>query len=109
MTNNVYADVLRKVLAFEKPILMTGGGGYNVENTVRAWALAWSVLSGQDDDDYGNTGLGGVMLGSAEWKGGLRDRELVIPEQQREAVTQALAYTVKKVKSLVFPIHGLKP
>jgi acetoin utilization protein AcuC len=109
LTNNVYADVLRRVLAFEKPILMTGGGGYNVENTVRAWALAWSVLSGQDDDDYGNAGLGGVMLGSTEWKGGLRDRELVIPEQQREAVTQALAYTVKKVKSLVFPIHGLKP
>ena len=109
LTNNVYADVLRRVLAFEKPILMTGGGGYNVNNTVRAWALAWSVLSGQDDDDYGNAGLGGVMLGSTEWKGGLRDRELVIPEQQREAVTQALAYTVKKVKSFVFPIHGLKP
>jgi hypothetical protein len=48
-------------------------------------------------------------LGSTEWKGGLRDRELVISDQQREAVTQALAYTVKNVKSLVFPIHGLKP
>ncbi len=109
LTNNVYADILTRLLAFEKPILMTGGGGYNVENTVRAWALGWSVLSGQDDDDYGNAGLGGVMLGSTEWKGGLRDRELVISDQQREAVTQALAYTVKKVKSLVFPIHGLKP
>jgi acetoin utilization protein AcuC len=109
LTNNVYADILHRILSFEKPILMTGGGGYNVENTVRAWALAWSVLSGQDDDDYGNAGLGGVMLGSTEWKGGLRDRELVISDQQREAVTQALAYTVKKVKSLVFPIHGLKP
>jgi acetoin utilization protein AcuC len=109
LTNNVYVEVLRKVMGFEKPILMTGGGGYNVENTVRAWALAWSVLSGQEADDYGNAGLGGVMLGSTDWKGGLRDRELVIPEQQREAVTQALAYTIKKVKSLVFPIHGLKP
>jgi acetoin utilization protein AcuC len=109
LTNNVYVEVLRKVIGFEKPILMTGGGGYNVENTVRAWALAWSILSGQEDDDYGNTGLGGVMLGSTDWKGGLRDRELVIPDQQKEAVTQALEYTVKKVKSLVFPIHGLKP
>jgi hypothetical protein len=97
------------VLAFDKPILMTGGGGYNVENTVRAWARAWSVLSGQDDDDYGNAGLGGVMLASTDWKGGLRDRELVIPDQQKEAVTQALEYTVNKVKSLVFPIHGLEP
>lgn len=109
LTNNVYADILSRMRTFEKPILMTGGGGYNVENTVRAWALGWSVLSGQDDDDYGNAGLGGVMLGSSEWKGGLRDRELVIPAQQKEAVTQALDYTVKKIKSLVFPIHGLKP
>jgi acetoin utilization protein AcuC len=109
LTNNVYADILRRLRGFDKPILMTGGGGYNVENTVRAWALAWSVLSGQDEDDYGNVGLGGVMLGSTDWKGGLRDRELVIPEQQKEAVTQALAYTVKNLKELVFPIHGLKP
>jgi acetoin utilization protein AcuC len=109
LTNNVYTDILHRVLAFDKPILMTGGGGYNVENTVRAWARAWSVLSGQDDDDYGNAGLGGVMLASTDWKGGLRDRELVIPDQQKEAVTQALEYTVNKVKSLVFPIHGLEP
>jgi acetoin utilization protein AcuC len=109
LTNNAYVEVLRRVMEFEKPILMTGGGGYNVENNVRAWALAWSVLSGQDNDEYGNAGLGGVMLGSAEWKGGLRDREMVIPERQQEAVTQALDYTIRKVKSLVFPIHGLEP
>jgi len=108
LTNNVYVEILRKVMAIGKPILMTGGGGYNVENTVRAWALAWSVLSGQDEDDYGNAGLGGVMLGSTDWKGGLRDRELVIPDQQKEAVTQALEYTVNRVKANVFPIHGLQ-
>jgi hypothetical protein len=33
----------------------------------------------------------------------------VIPDQQQEAVMAALEYTVNKVKSLVFPIHGLKP
>jgi acetoin utilization protein AcuC len=109
LTNNVYVEVLRKVIAFDKPILMTGGGGYNGENAVRAWALAWSVLSGRDEDEYSNAGLGGVMLGSSEWKGGLRDRELVISDHQKKAVIEALEYTIKKVRSLVFPIHGLKP
>jgi acetoin utilization protein AcuC len=109
LTNNVYVEVLHKVLAFEKPVLMTGGGGYNVENAVRAWALAWSVLSGQEEEGYGNAGLGGVMLSNTEWRGGLRDRDLVIPETQKEAVTQALEHTIRKVKSLVFPIHGLEP
>jgi acetoin utilization protein AcuC len=109
LTNNTYVEVLRRVAAFGKPVLMTGGGGYNIENTVRAWALSWSVLTGQEDEGYSAIGLGGVMLENTDWKGGLRDRELVIPEQQKQAVAQALEYTLKKVKANVFPIHGLKP
>jgi acetoin utilization protein AcuC len=50
LTNNVYSDIIHQLLAFGKPILMTGGGGYNVENTVRAWALAWSALCGADSE-----------------------------------------------------------
>ena len=109
LTNNVYADILGRVLKFDRPVLMVGGGGYNVENTVRAWALAWSVLSGQDEGENATIGLGGTLLGSTEWKGGLRDRELVIPEQQKNPSCGSLDATVARVKSAVFPIHGLKP
>jgi hypothetical protein len=88
---------------------MVGGGGYNIENTVRAWALAWSVLSGQDEGEEATFGLGGTLLANADWRGGLRDRELAIPEQQKESIMRSLEATVAKVKSAVFPIHGLKP
>jgi acetoin utilization protein AcuC len=108
LTNNVYVEILHRVMGFEKPILMTGGGGYNVEHTVRAWALAWSVLSQQDEGGYAtNAGMGGVMLSSTDWKGGLKDADLVIPEKQRNAVAESLGYTLRRVKSLVFPIHGI--
>jgi len=40
LTNNIYAEVIDHLLSFDKPILATGGGGYNIDNTVRAWALA---------------------------------------------------------------------
>lgn len=106
LTNNTYVEVIRHLLSFDRPILMTGGGGYHVENTVRAWALGWSVLCGMDDDDV-NLGLGGVMMETTEWHGGLRDRALVIPESQRESVSAAINKTIETVKSLVFPIHGL--
>ncbi len=105
LTNNVYAEVINHLLSFEKPILMTGGGGYNIDNTVRALALAWSVLCG---DDTSNLTAGGVMLGSTEWQGGLRDRELVITDQQRDAVTPALQATIDAIILKVFPIHGLE-
>ncbi|MGD0807602.1 MAG: acetoin utilization protein AcuC [Anaerolineales bacterium] len=109
LTNNVYADILGRVLAFDRPILLLGGGGYNVDNTVRAWALAWSVLSGQDEGEDANIGLGGTLLGSTDWKGGLRDRDLVIPETQKESIMRSLETTIAKVKSAVFPLHGLQP
>jgi acetoin utilization protein AcuC len=107
LTNNAYADMLRHLLRFDKPILMTGGGGYHVENTVRAWALAWSVLSGQDIEDGLSATMGGVMLQSTDWQGGLRDREIPVAARQRESVLSALDASIDILKAKVFPIHGL--
>jgi len=107
LTNNVYSDIIHQLLAFGKPILMTGGGGYNLENTVRAWALAWSALCGADGELDANMLLGGIMLQTTEWQGGLRDRVLPINSQQRDAVMPALTVTLDTLKSTLFPLHGL--
>jgi acetoin utilization protein AcuC len=106
LTNNVYAKIINHLLSFGKPILAAGGGGYNIDNTVRAWALAWSILCGADSENHEHA-LGGVMLGSTDWQGGLRDRTLAVSSQQREAVMPAIENTIKIIKAIVFPIHGL--
>jgi acetoin utilization protein AcuC len=93
LTNNVYVDVLGHLLSFGKPILATGGGGYNVDNTVRAWALVWSILAGGDSEQ--------------EQQGGLRDKILVVSSQQQNAVTPSLEATIETVKRNVFALHGL--
>ncbi len=108
LTNNTYADIINCLLAYDKPILMTGGGGYNIENTVRAWALAWSVLCGADAENYDATlGLGGVMLESTDWHGGLRDRQLHFDNAHRESVDRTIDATIEKVKSGIFPFHNI--
>lgn len=107
LTNNVYVEIINHLLRFNKPILATGGGGYHVENTVRAWALAWTVLSGQDLDVGMDAAVGGVMLQSTDWQGGFRDRELPVTNQQREMVLPALEASIATVKAKIFPIHGL--
>ena len=86
---------------------MTGGGGYHVENTVRAWSLAWTILTGMDDDHGYLGAVGGVMMESTDWQGGLRDRQLPVTDQQRQAVVPALEHSVQTLKAKVFPIHGL--
>jgi acetoin utilization protein AcuC len=109
LTNNAYAEIIHRLLQFDRPILMTGGGGYHVENTVRAWALAWTVLSGQDIEHGMEATMGGVMLQSTDWQGGLRDRELAITGQQQEMVLPALEASIGTIKAGVFPLHGLEP
>jgi acetoin utilization protein AcuC len=107
LTNNAYADVVESVVRVGKPILATGGGGYNPENTARGWALLWGVLTGEDTGHDLTFGLGGVMLGTTEWLGGLRDRVLISDGGRRADVDAAIAATAEKIKRLVFPLHGL--
>lgn len=107
LTNNTHAEIVSRVLDFGKPILATGGGGYHVENTVRAWALVWTVLTGVDDDLSLTAAIGGVMMESTDWQGGLRDRQLAITHQQRQAVMPTLEATIKNLRAKVFPLHGL--
>ena len=107
LTNNVYAEIINHLMSFNKPILATGGGGYNVDNTVRAWALAWSIFCGADQGEDIHHAVGGVLLESTEWQGGLRDRELAVSDSQRETVMPALDATIEKIKTTIFPIHAL--
>jgi len=107
LTNNTYAEIIKHLQGFNRPILMTGGGGYNIENTVRAWALAWSLLAGGETAADTNIGAGGIMLETTEWQGGLRDRTLVVTSQQQNLVLPAVKEVTEKIKSTVFPIHNL--
>jgi acetoin utilization protein AcuC len=108
LTNNAHADAIEALLSLRIPILATGGGGYNVKNTVRGWALAWSTFCGEtQSSDEMSFGLGGVMLETTDWRGGLRDRVLVTAENQRAEIDAVVNATIEKVKATVFPLHGL--
>lgn len=107
LTNNSHAEIVNHVLDFGKPVLATGGGGYHLENTVRAWALVWTVFTGMDEDLSLSAAIGGVMMESTDWQGGLRDRQLAITPQQKQAVMPSLESSIESVKAKVFPLHGL--
>ncbi len=110
LSNNAYADVVERVRDLGKPILATGGGGYHVENTVRGWALCWSVLCGdQDDHDAMSFGMGGVMMETTEWSGGLRDRTLLSDAGRRDEVDIAIDATLRRIYERLYPLHDIVP
>jgi len=107
LTNNTYVDIIYHLLSLNTPILMTGGGGYNISNTIRAWALAWSVLCGADIENATTTaGMGGVMLENVEWQGGLRDRQIPVNNQEHDMIDQEVKNTIEKIKTNIFGLHG---
>jgi len=106
LTNNAYAEVIGLVSDFGRPLLALGGGGYNVENTVRGWTLAWSVMCGDSAADWA-LAMGGVMLQNTEWFGGLRDRQVVPDTAARIRIEEQINATVARIRERVFPYHGL--
>ena len=107
LTNNAHAEIIDRLLRFNKPMLVTGGGGYHVDNTVRGWALVWEILCGSGDESNLASGMGGVMLQSTEWSGGLRDRVLPVNVNHCEAVEIAIQATIRSLTRSVLKYHGI--
>jgi acetoin utilization protein AcuC len=106
LTNHAHEAVMRRLLDLGTPLLVSGGGGYHVDNTVRGWALAWRTCAGEDEEHDFSMGLGGVMLASSEWAGGLRDHELPVSPEQRAAVEPELRASIAAVLRNLAPHHN---
>lgn len=98
LTPNAHMEVIRAVQGSGRPIVAVGGGGYNIPNTVGAWAAVWSTLCGA---------TGGVQPAGAERDKELTDRAQVPEESVREWVEAAVDATIEKVRLNVFGFHGL--
>ena len=108
LTNQAPMEVLECVRQLGKPMLATGGGGYHFENTVRGWVLAWSVLCGdQAEHDALAMSMGGVMMQSDDWVGGLRDRALPRDPSSAELVDREVERMLQRLKRSLFDLHGL--
>ncbi|MGA4645212.1 acetoin utilization protein AcuC [Limisphaera sp. 4302-co] len=100
-TNNVVVEIARHLRQTGLPLLVSGGGGYQFEPTVRGWALAWRTLAGRDDEDALSMGLGGALMSTLDWAGGWRDPERPVPAEVRERVESELAKTLATLREIV--------
>ncbi len=107
LTNNAHAEIIQKILDFNKPVLATGGGGYHVDNTVRGWALAWTVMCGLNLENNLDFGMGGAMLQNTDWAGGLHDRVLPKDATHCKSVEAVTHKTIQALIQNVFPYHDV--
>ena len=96
MTNNAVADILPMLRETNIPLLMLGGGGYDLDYTARGWALAWTILCGREPS-----------TGNAELGAGLRDKRIFMNGDEKEHIKPVVAHTLDIIKKTVFPIHNI--
>jgi len=114
-TSHGYETVVRKLLKMSSDIcklgwLAVGGGGYHPVNVARLWTLFLGLMLGEDipnriPDEFKETC---TEMGYHDIPEFIRDPEEIVQMYfSREEISLDLERSLRRVKELVFPYHGL--
>jgi acetoin utilization protein AcuC len=102
-----FARAVERIVAMAPKLVALGGGGYDLRNVARMWAVAWAVLNGVTlpptlpeafGDDLRRYGFASPAL----W-----DDVVELPDELRRAVSDYVDRQVDAVQQTIFPVHGL--
>ena len=102
-----FARAVQRITELAPRLVALGGGGYDLRNVPRMWAVAWAVLNGVElaptlpdafADDRRRYGFTSRSL----W-----DEAVALPDELRRAVSDYVDRQVDAVQTTIFPIHDL--
>lgn len=114
-TTHGYESVLRRIKALSEDIckmgwLAVGGGGYHPANVARLWTLFLSIMLDERIPQRLPEGFieACTNLGFDKRPEGIRDTEEVVQGYfPREEIELDLERTIRRVREMIFPYHGL--
>ena len=101
-TNRVYSTSVDLVCQYSQKILATGGGGYSLEHSCQAWALAWATMNNLGCNEEDMVSFGGVFWGDGVCS--LQGNPVFVPEKTRKKASEQLKRVVKMVKKQILPL-----
>ncbi|MDI7259344.1 MAG: acetoin utilization protein AcuC [Thermodesulfobacteriota bacterium] len=101
-----FEKVLRRMKTLAPKWVALGGGGYNVSNVARAWALAWAVMNGVElNEDLPEAYIRiATEFGIHDKK--LRDDRSPLFHSEKKEIQAEVERVVNYIKSIVFPKVG---
>ena len=83
----------------------SGGGGYDIRNTVRGWTRVWAALIGREPTDIFAGVVGGMMFGPEAEAGSLVDPPVIMDGERKrlaeEEAERVGAFVEKEVLPLI--------
>jgi acetoin utilization protein AcuC len=107
LTTHGFCAVIERIKSFGLPWVALGGGGYNIANVARAWALAYAIMNGIELPDEVPPECAQALQQAGLPNDRLRDPEPTKPKnpQVRAHADQGVRYLHKNL----FPLHGISP
>ncbi|MBI5696453.1 MAG: acetoin utilization protein AcuC [Nitrospirae bacterium] len=110
LTTHGFVKMVEGMKAFGLPWVALGGGGYDIGNVARAWALAFGVMAGMElPDELPESYKKLLKQNGVEGAALLRDPEPT-PETQQEfrRARQVAEAMMLRIKWDIFPVHGVR-
>jgi len=108
LTNNSFEAMALETGRFSEKLVGMGGGGYNVDNASRSWAVAWAAINGIEMDNPYAGVLSGMMIGPELEGGTLLDNPIYVTGPTKERNQKELDRVLKYIKETVFPKIGVE-
>jgi acetoin utilization protein AcuC len=102
-----FAEAVRRILGFAPRLVALGGGGYDLGNVARAWAIAWALMNAVTLPERLPEAFltrAGRHLGG---RTGLWDRPEPLPADVVRTAREYAQRQVAALERLVFPILGV--
>ncbi len=106
---NGFEKVVRRLKMLAPRWVALGGGGYNISNVARAWALAWAIMNGVEIGDELPESYLAISTKSGAHEKSLRSIAPPLSERQKEESRKEAEGVVRYIKNSVFPKVSPKP
>ena len=107
LTTNGFAEAVRRLRPLCRKWIALGGGGYNLENVPRSWALAWAIMNQREVQDELPESLRATFQRLGFRPSRIRDDPYIAEASTREQAWRFVREQVHRLQKLVFPIHGM--
>ena len=103
-----FTQAVRRLVALAPRLVALGGGGYDLANVARAWAVAWALMNDvpslPDRLPEAFVRQFAAHLGEVR---GLWDLPMTLPAEVTRAAREFADRQVAAIRRLIFPLHGL--